>query len=51
MKITKSSGQTIAEYALIIGLVAVLILAVMKIFGGSITVSFGKIAKMITGAF
>ncbi len=51
MKIKKNAGQTIAEYALIIGLVAVLIMGVMKIFGGSINAGFAKIAAMIAGAF
>jgi|GEM_PF-2626616 len=50
-KINRSKGQTIAEYALIIGLVAVIILGVMKIFGGSVTAGFSKIAALIAGAF
>lgn len=50
-KIGKSKGQTIAEYALIIGLVAVVIMGAMKIFGGSVTAGFGKIAALIAGAF
>lgn len=51
MKIKRNAGQTIAEYALIIGLVVVIILAAMKIFGGSVTASFGKIAAKIASAF
>jgi Flp pilus assembly pilin Flp len=51
MKIKRNAGQTIVEYALIIGLVAVIIIAVMKIFGGSVNAGFVKIANMIAGAF
>jgi len=51
MKIKRNAGQTIAEYALIIGLVVVIILAAMKIFGGSVNTGFGKIAAKIASAF
>ncbi|MCX5776789.1 MAG: Flp family type IVb pilin [Candidatus Firestonebacteria bacterium] len=47
----RRKGQTIAEYALIIGLVAVIIMGAMKLFGGSVTAGFSKIAAMIAGAF
>ncbi|MEI6845977.1 MAG: Flp family type IVb pilin [Candidatus Firestonebacteria bacterium] len=50
-KIIRSKGQTIVEYALIVGLVAVLILGVMKIFNVSITAAFGRITTKIAGAF
>ena len=50
-KINRSKGQTIAEYALIIGLVAVIIMGAMKIFGGSVAAGFVKIGAMIAGAF
>lgn len=50
-KTSRRKGQTIAEYALIIGLVAVVILGAMKIFGVSVTAGFSKIAVLIAGAF
>jgi Flp pilus assembly pilin Flp len=51
VKLKKERGQTMAEYALIIGLAVVLIIAAYKIFGTSVKTALGlSAAKIVTEA-
>jgi pilus assembly protein Flp/PilA len=43
-------GQGLVEYALIIALVSVVLIAALGTLGGSITTTFGDIADALTGA-
>jgi pilus assembly protein Flp/PilA len=45
----RDEGQTLVEYALIVGLVSIAAIVVMIAMGGSIGDAFGKITSVLSG--
>jgi pilus assembly protein Flp/PilA len=45
----REEGQTLVEYALIVGLVSIAAILVMITMGGAISDAFGKIASVLGG--
>ena len=49
MKLRKNqSGQGLTEYILIVALIAVAVIAAVKLFGGSVKTGFGSATTQIT---
>lgn len=44
----KQSGQGMTEYILIVALIAVAVIAAVKIFGGSVKTGFGNATTAVT---
>ena len=44
----KEKGQGLVEYAIILALIAIVVIAVMSILGGKVQNTFGSIANSLT---
>jgi len=44
---TDEKGQTLAEYALILALIAIVVITVLTLLGTNINIIFGKIAAAV----
>lgn len=47
IKVREDRGQTLAEYALILGLIAVVAIAAVTLLGGNVTAILNKIAAAV----
>ena len=50
LRAEREEGQALVEYALILGLVSVVAIAVLGIVGGDITQILGKVTEALTSA-
>ncbi|AEJ41229.1 hypothetical protein TPY_3071 [Sulfobacillus acidophilus TPY] len=46
----KQEGQALVEYALILALIAIVVIAVLHFLGGSVSNTIGNIANTVNGA-